>query len=364
MKIEIVSFTGNSGLTDYAVSLARAITSHAQTRLVTAFTLSEKFNHMGFEIDRVFRRSRQYPVDIVKFFVGILKRKPDWVLLQGPIKFPFFDGVMIRLLRLFEINTAITVHDVLPHYPRWWSEAEYGFYYRSFDKVIAHSEVARQSLIKNLGITRDILVVPHGIYDIFNLTNISQADARQKIKGLAADDFVILFFGNLEPRKGLMEFLAMAKASTEPKLKFLIAGNNDLFKHGQTLVNELNAGRDYPNIIIHDKRIEFEDVENYFSACNVVALPYLEGTTSGVLKLALAFGKPVVATRVGDLPEQIPTGAGVIVENDTNLTQSLNTAIAQIKSYYDQYVNAMAAASHNAQWSDIADRIVLFLKSK
>lgn len=361
MKIEVVSFTGNSGLTDYAVSLARALAEYSEARVVSADSLSHRFDAMGFKVERVFRRARHYPVDIFRYFAGVLKRRPDWVLLQGPLKFPVLDAVIVRLLRRFGIRAAVTVHDVLPHHPRPWSVAEYGFYYRSFDKVIAHSEVAGQRL-KQMGVMRDILVVPHGIYDLFNLTGIRQAEARQKIGGLDEEDFVVLFFGLLDPRKGLMEFLSMAKAACgQTRLAFLVAGGNPLQKHGQHYVDRFEAARSLPNLVIHDTRIAFEEVENYFAACDVVALPYLEGTTSGVLKLALAFGKPVVATKVGDLPEQVPVGAGVLIPCEFNISSDCLDAVKTIRNNYPAYSSAMASARQDADWRDIARKLVMHL---
>lgn len=364
MQIEVVSFTGDSGLADYTVSLARALARSVTCRVVTARSLSERFDSMGFMVERVFRRSRHYPVDIFRFLIGVITRRPDWVLLQGPLKFAFIDGLVVRSLRLFNIKAAVTVHDVLPHYPRVWSRMTYGFYYHSFERVIVHSDAALAG-VRELGVKGDILVVPHGIYDIFDLTGISRASAHTRIAGLSETDFVLLFFGHLEPRKGLMEFINAAETlSDRSNIKFLIAGGSDLAKHGRAYVDRLEAAKKMPNVIIHDRRIPFEEVENYFAASDVVALPYLEGTTSGVLKLALAFGKPVIATRVGDFPEQIPYGAGVIIENDSTIVAALCAATEQILARRDAFSGAMANARHLAQWPDIANRIISYLESK
>lgn len=361
MKIEIVSFTGNSGLTDYSISLARAMAAHIDTCVVSATSVPIFFDSMGFRIRRVFRRSRHYPVDIFRFIWGVFSRKPDWVLLQGPLKVPMLDGLLVRFLRLFGVKAAITVHDVLPHYPRAWSTAEYGFYYRSFDKAISHSQVASAALRK-MGITADILVVPHGTYDLFNITGIGKEEARRKIPGIEQQDFVVLFFGTLEPRKGFMEFLAMAQAASgKVNLQFLIAGGNSLASHGKDLVSRFDALRSLPNLVIHDHRIAFEDVENYFSACDVVALPYLEGTTSGVLKLALAFHKPVIATTVGDLPEQVPSGGGILVPADGSIPENFLEAIETIRGDYPSYAAAMEYEQKNADWGDIARKVILHL---
>jgi glycosyltransferase involved in cell wall biosynthesis len=46
-------------------------------------------------------------------------------------------------------------------------------------------------------------------------------------------------------------------------------------------------------------------VHYFFTAADMVILPYNEGFTSGVLKLAYAFKKPVIAAEVGELAEVI-----------------------------------------------------------
>lgn len=363
MKIEVVSFTGDSGLADYAVSLARALVARAQTTVVTASSLPARFDQLGFSVQRVFRRSRHYPLDILRFICGVLRRRPHWLLLQGPLKFAWLDGFVIRLLRLAGIRVAVTVHDVLPHYPRPWSATSYGFYYRSFQRVIVHSEAALAG-VRALGVRGEVLVVPHGIYDIFDLTGISRSAARTKIGGLVDDDFVVLFFGHLEPRKGLLPFLdAAERLAGHSGVRLVLAGANAVAGKDGVCAARLEAARKQPNVIVHDRRIPFEDVENYFAGCDLVALPYLEGTTSGVLKLALAFGKPVVATRVGDFPEQVPIGAGVFLDNDEHLTVALAEAVLRMAADYQTYASAMTAASQQAQWPDIASNVMTYLET-
>jgi glycosyltransferase involved in cell wall biosynthesis len=355
--IEVVSFTGDSGLADYAVSLARALSAHHRSSVVTSTALPSRFDGMGFEVFRIFRRSRHYVLDMPKFLVHVLRRRPDWIVLQGPLKFAFLDGLCIRLLRLCGQKAAITVHDVLPHYPKPWSRFSYGFYYRSFIRVIAHSDRARNDLV-GLGIRSPVLVVPHGIYDVFKLTGVSRKQARRNIGGLANDDFVVLFFGNLEPRKGLMEFLGAARRlAGERQIKFLIAGADFMTPHGRTFADALAEAGAESNVVLRASRVPFEDVENFFAACDLVALPYLEGTTSGVLKLALAFERPMVATSVGDFPEQVPADAGLLIQAGENLVDELTLAIRHIQLNQADYVEGVRKAGANAQWPDIAVKV-------
>lgn len=360
MKVDIVCFTGNSGLTDYSVSLARALQPLCATTLITSEQITGAFRQYGFPVLTPFRRSRHFFLDIFKFVRLMWQRRPDWVIFQGPLKFPLFDALVVYLLRMIGIRALITVHDVLPHYPRWWSRYEYGFYYRAFDRVIVHSPAAREGC-QQLGIRAPMLTVPHGVYDLFNLNQLTREKAIARLPGVRNSDLNVLFFGHLEPRKGFIAYLQAAQQMVnEPGIRFLIAGaaatgTNVEYARG------LEWARGADNVVLADRRIPFEEVECFFAACDVVALPYLEGTTSGVLKLALAFGKPVIITRVGDLPSEMPEGAGLIIEPDAELVTSLCAAIRELKQAPDRYCQAMQQAAGRAQWPDIARQVRDFL---
>ena len=62
------------------------------------------------------------------------------------------------------------------------------------------------------------------------------------------------------------------------------------------------------NFIIHNDRIPWDVAEKYFAECSVVVLPYTDASSSGVIPVAYAFEKPVVATNVGGLPEMVENG--------------------------------------------------------
>jgi glycosyltransferase involved in cell wall biosynthesis len=51
-----------------------------------------------------------------------------------------------------------------------------------------------------------------------------------------------------------------------------------------------------------------QEVKYYFSACDLVALPYRSATQSGIASIAFNFGKPVLTTNVGGLHETIREG--------------------------------------------------------
>jgi glycosyltransferase involved in cell wall biosynthesis len=67
-------------------------------------------------------------------------------------------------------------------------------------------------------------------------------------------------------------------------------------------------------LTIVDRYVPNEELGLYFAATDVVVLPYVSVTQSGIAQLAFGFGKPVITTCVGDLPQVVEHGrTGLIV---------------------------------------------------
>ena len=91
-----------------------------------------------------------------------------------------------------------------------------------------------------------------------------------------------------------------------------------------------------------DRYIPNEDLAIYFSAADLVVQPYRSASGSAVSQLAYSFDRPVIATRVGSLPEVIEDGInGRLVEPED--TEGLANAI--VESLRPQTLERL---SHNA----------------
>jgi glycosyltransferase involved in cell wall biosynthesis len=71
------------------------------------------------------------------------------------------------------------------------------------------------------------------------------------------------------------------------------------------IIRKLKIGN---SVKITDRYVDNEEVEVYFKAADLVVLPYLSATQSGITQIAKAFGKPVVSTDVGGLSEVVEDG--------------------------------------------------------
>jgi len=127
----------------------------------------------------------------------------------------------------------------------------------------------------------------------------------------AEEPGTILFFGDAHPHKGL-EYLVRAQPIVSrqvPHACFLISA------HGEDLQRCRQMIEDDSKFEIHEGYISAEGMAGLFQRVSLVVLPYLTASTSGVLMIAYSFGKPVVATKVGCLPEYVEDNiTGVLVD--------------------------------------------------
>jgi D-inositol-3-phosphate glycosyltransferase len=97
-----------------------------------------------------------------------------------------------------------------------------------------------------------------------------------------------------------------------------------------------------------------------------VALPYVRIYQSGVLHLAYTFGRPVVATRVGGLTEDIKDGkSGVLVPpgDENALATALEEMLADPERLAAMSEHARMLAETVYSWDAIARRTLDFYES-
>ena len=77
----------------------------------------------------------------------------------------------------------------------------------------------------------------------------------------------------------------------------------------------------------------------------------------------MAFGRPVIATRVGDMPEQLPKEGGLFIDADTvhDFPTELLNSIEKIASSQNSYEAGIKNAQKHALWPSIADKIYNFI---
>ena len=161
----------------------------------------------------------------------------------------------------------------------------------------------------------------HPIYTNFP-KKIDKITARKKL-GLSAKN-IILYFGIIRDYKGFDILLNAIAELKDSGLDFHLLAGGECYgsdeKYTQ-LISNLGIS-DY--ITWHNKYIPDSEVSNYFSAADVVALPYRTASQSGVTQIAYSYDLPVIVTKVGGLPEIVDEGQSGITIEPENPTELAN----------------------------------------
>ena len=165
-------------------------------------------------------------------------------------------------------------------------------------------------------------VISHPVYSNFG-EGISKEDAKKKLN--LQDDKLILFFGFIRDYKGLDILLeAMADVKNKLDIKLIVAGEfYSNKKKYLDLITELDLKN---NVHLFTDFIPTSYVKYYFSASDLVILPYKDATQSGIVQIAMNFRKPIVATNVGGLGEVVhnnKTGFIVETKNPSQLADAI-----------------------------------------
>jgi glycosyltransferase involved in cell wall biosynthesis len=176
-------------------------------------------------------------------------------------------------------------------------------------RYVVHSNSDKGLISKNYGIEEEkIEVIPHGIYDHYQKRERNVAQATVGIK----EEFVILFFGLLRPYKGVKYLIKAFESLPEDLAKrsrLLIVGETWEDKESKELAKE-STFRNKINIV--DRYVSDDEISFYFSASDVLVVPYIRASQSGVAHIGMTFGMPIIASEVGGLKESLGKYEGTV----------------------------------------------------
>ena len=233
----------------------------------------------------------------------------------------------------------------------------------SSDRVIAVSKRTAQECKTEYKIPEEkISVIYNGVDTAEFNPLISGTHIRNKYSLLEKP--VILVVGTATIRKGVPYLLqSMAEvASKIPNAKLIVVGSKKYLVQLQLLAKDLGILQN----VIFPGPVPREELPFYYAACDVVAVPSTyEGFPVVVLE-AMASGKPIVASRVGGIPEAVETNSnGILVEprNPSELTQALITVLENEDLRRDMGEKSRELAEKRFNWERITDEYMSEFKS-
>lgn len=289
--------------------------------------------------------TRILPYRLVKWFFGV--HRPDHLLLNL---------AMVRTLKNMNPDLII-VHEsysltIMCH--QWLPGKKILFYYHSckLHKDLTKKQWSRLNRSSTAGMIAicarsfDLLDMayqstPSHKWVILNGVNPLQTDgtAFQPTKkwlriNKKPDEFIFLYIGRIHPPKGLDILLdsfsnVIQRSSLPPRLLIIGSagadedGSIDFEKSLLARAKEIAPERvDFVGFVPNDQLAKFYQI----SDCGVLPTRLLEGNSLFLME-CLSMGVPVIATRIGGVPEVVRDGLDGILIDEENLATDLASAM-------------------------------------
>lgn len=140
----------------------------------------------------------------------------------------------------------------------------------------------------------------------------------------------VLFFGRLNPYKGVDNLLQISKLC--PDIQFDVVGRAD--PKVQELLDQIKR---LPNVTVNNGYVTDVEMANAFIQADWIILPYNSATQSGVIIDGYRYGRPCIAFQVGAIAEQVSNGkSGFLITPGDNhaFAQKLHEVVEMDQESY------------------------------
>jgi len=247
------------------------------------------------------------PLSWIKVARKVRLENPQLVIFPWWTSFwtvPFF-SIILFIKRWTGAKILFICHNVKEHESNLLNRICTKLLLRQGDLHLVHSREEFLNLTRMIPKSR-VIQGFHPTYAHLQERKYSKEEARQKLK---VNGKVFLFFGFVRPYKGLIHLLnamPMILEKLSPNLFLMVVG--ECWEDEQRYRKKIRELGIEKHILRINQYIPNEDIGLYFSAADLVVIPYTSATGSGILQVAFGCGKPVVASRVGGLADDVVDG--------------------------------------------------------
>lgn len=206
-------------------------------------------------------------------------------------------GIIAWRLKKKGIKVIYLCHNVTDHEENFIKRQISKLAIRVADGYILHSNEENDKL-KKIKPQANILIRVHPIY-----THFPKPDKDIKKRGRLE----VLYFGLIRPYKGLSVLIDAMGKLNDPQVHLSIVGEVWGAKDKEEFIDSIKKSKN-ASIDYNFEYVSEGQAAEYFDRADVVVLPYLSATGSGVITLAYHYGKPVIATAVGGLRDVVIDG--------------------------------------------------------
>jgi len=296
------------------------------------------------------------PLSWIRTFFAIRNYQADLVIFKYWMPFfaPCYAAVSF-LTRIFTRTKIIYLCDnIIPHERRIEDRLLTRIGLWNVHYFIVQSKTVKNDLLdfRPNAIYKE---VPHPVYEIFSKPFTGE-QARNHFH-FSASDKVILFFGYVRKYKGLHYLLdAMPLVLKQLKVKLLIAG--EFYDDEQQYRQQIEQWQIGDSVFVYNDYIPNEQVGLFYNAADVVVLPYISATQSGIIQIAYNYDKPVITTDVGGLPEVVEPGKTGFIVPTENVEALAETIVKFFKIYHKiNFAENISEYKKQFSWDRMASEI-------
>jgi len=375
-----VKHTNFSGIAGYTKNLLESCDKEFKNKIVIFSDIKNSKNLFiedNMEINECWTRGNS---NFDKQIIEEIKKYPNMKIVHIQHEFNLFGGsrtilkylTLLKKLKKLGKKVIVTYHGVVAQkiingnfnkvnqlgLPNFVIKKVFKYVYKKSSKhidiSIVHEEYFKETLIKDYGFKdNQIFVIPHGVES--NLKSIPKDKARRELN-IPENKKVLLFFGFLAGYKGV-DLLVETFNQLDGDYLLILAGGKPKRVEKDKKYNKWyekfnNSIKDNPNII-STGFVEDDKITAYFSAADVLILPYLYMlSASGPMNFSMAYELPFLASDAFDevwsriLPE-------AIFKRDS---QSLKNSIIQFFENKNKFQKDITLLKNQRSWKNVANK--------
>jgi len=328
---------------------------------------NEKYNLTEPKINKIFNYSDKkgfqklfsYIVSMLKISKDAIKYKPRIIHIQW-LRVPLIEIVVYFVVKkLSRTSIILTAHNISPHDKGKLAVVISYLWYLFVDYIIVHNEKTRNELIKTIrNLEEKIIVVPHGVIVLPEPSSLEDIDNRLRRVERSKNGNVIVigFLGVLGKYKGidilLEAWINEKQLNQNEHVILLVAGRGD--------VSKFDKLKRFNNVVLVIKELSDEEFSYCLNNIDLLVMPYLKISHSGLLSTAIATNTPVIVSNIEplkDIVDKHKIGFTVPFNNSAALSKCIveilkdKEVLEQIKQNGDWEM-----ADKSANWVDAAKK--------
>lgn len=282
-----------------------------------------------------YRRALSLAAAVIRITAGIVRGRYSGILLFGTTK---WERAILRIWKRSGLPSYTVIHDGVMHDGEK-DKAQQQLIIQIMKQsthLVFLSKYVKAMVKKKLGIDKPSFIAPHGLIDYGELPKVNKAEKP-----------TLLFFGRVAKYKGVEILLKAIKNVPDELYDKLVIAGEWLYQ------NKSDYNPDKVTII--NKILSLEEIKRYIALSDIMILPYMEATQSGVATLAINYLMPSIATDTGAFREQLDDGTTVFIKpGDPDGLAAAITGLLQNPERLKSMKSALEKLRAGYSWEQIA----------